>query len=176
MNRFAHGVAAPPQRGVLRRSLGSVLVLALAGGAQLATAGPCNQVSYNPDLVEQASPGIHTSTFVDEVVLGMADSQVKGYVATLTNARGEIVVEIEQGQARTLCDPGGQRAFDVGTQTPWGSVSKLITTAAAARPRAGSIVSQRRRGSATAVRKRRWTSPKRSASTSGPQSALRLRI
>ncbi|MCB1629744.1 MAG: beta-lactamase family protein, partial [Xanthomonadales bacterium] len=131
MNRFAHGVAAPPQRGVLRRSLGSVLVLALAGGAQLATAGPCNQVSYNPDLVEQASPGIHTSTFVDEVVLGMADSQVKGYVATLTNARGEIVVEIEQGQARTLCDPGGQRAFDVGTQTPWGSVSKLITTAAA---------------------------------------------
>ena len=96
----------------------------------VAAAGPCNLVVYDPSFTEQTSPGIHVPTFVDEVIVGMVEPDVKGYAATLTDRFGRRVATIQNGLARTSCDEGGERAFDANSKTPWGSVGKLITTAA----------------------------------------------
>ncbi len=131
MNTHESKKAAPAPPARARAQTARWFAVALSMSSAAAVAAPCNSVAYNPQFTEAASPGVDTRTFVDQLVLAMAPSNVKGYVATLTNARGEIVAEVEQGYARTACDPGGERTFTTATQTPWGSVSKLLTTATA---------------------------------------------
>ncbi len=124
--------AAPPGTdGRHRRALAPIagVTLALLALASSASANPCTSVTYDPDFSEINSPGVDAKVFVEEIIQNMADSNVKGYVATLTDRYGRTVAEIEQGLARTSCDAGGQRTFDTATKTPWGSVSKLLTTA-----------------------------------------------
>ncbi len=131
MNSIPRRAAAAPPRHRPVRAARCLLGLSLAVAATASVAGPCNISPLNTQFVEKASPGIYTPAFIDYMATNMAFSNVKGYVLTLTNREGDTVARITQGLARTSCDPGGQRNFTASTETPWGSVSKLITTAAA---------------------------------------------
>ncbi len=108
-----------------------LLALAMASATSSAFALPCNQVPVNPAITTGASSAIDLERYAEEVAIRMSLANDKGWAATLTDADGEMIASVTQGLARTACDPGGERAFTVNTETPWGSVSKLITTVAA---------------------------------------------
>lgn len=103
----------------------------ISGVPLLAHAYPCNSEVNNLNIKFDKSPGLDVEQFVETVVDGMSNSQVKGYALNIYNKWGSSVGSATKGLARTQCDVGGQQAFTLNTETPWGSVSKLITTAAA---------------------------------------------
>lgn len=110
-----------------------IFVVSLVGltGVPTVVAAPCNAPVNNDVVVAEKAPGLDTQTFVDQVSEGMDQSNVKGFALNVFNRWGQSVASITHGLARTACDPDGERAFSLNTETPWGSVSKLLTTAAA---------------------------------------------
>lgn len=110
-----------------------LLVIALFGFSmvQASIAAPCNVPVNNDVVVAEKAPGLNAQLLVSRVSEGMSQSDVKGYALNVFNRWGQSVASITHGLARTACDPDGERAFTLNTETPWGSVSKLLTTAAA---------------------------------------------
>lgn len=100
-------------------------------GIQTSVAAPCNSAVNNDVIVADKAPGLDTREFVDAVAAGMNQSEVKGFAMNVFNRWGQSVASVTHGLARTSCDQDGERAFTLNTETPWGSVSKLLTTAAA---------------------------------------------
>lgn len=113
--------------GLLIFLLGLGLLMAWPKAAQ---AFPCNAQPTVVTSFQNNTPGIDTKLFVDALTADLSGLGVKGYVATLRDRYGEEVANVRMGLARTACDPGGQINFSSMTETPWGSVSKLLTTAA----------------------------------------------
>lgn len=117
----------------LTRSHATALATLCAVASTTALALPCNSVPFNPTIATAADAGIDTQVFAEEVAAAMGAASEKGWTATLSDAQGRVIASVGQGLARTACDPGGERAFTPETETPWGSVSKILTTAAALR-------------------------------------------
>lgn len=88
---------------------------------------------YSPSSTTARAAGMDTARFAQLLEDSLYWFPNKGWAATLRNANGQVVASINQGLARTACDPNGAQAFNTSTETPWGSVSKLMTTAAALR-------------------------------------------
>lgn len=130
MSRQDHtGATCPGSSRSSRLARQTVLCLGLAllVAAPLSSfAASCTVPVINPKRTWTPSPGIDTLAFVNNAV----SNDYKGYVVTLTDRYGRLVGKVEDGLARTACDPGGERAFNVSTETPWGSNSKIITAAA----------------------------------------------
>lgn len=76
------------------------------------------------------SPDINTQAFVDTVLNTIGDDMM-GYVVLLQSKQGQIIGEINYGFARTPCESKGKQPFTHNTTVTWGSVTKLITAAAA---------------------------------------------
>jgi CubicO group peptidase (beta-lactamase class C family) len=53
-----------------------------------------------------------------------------GYVVLLQGSAGTIIAEANYGYARTPCEAAGAQPYTRETQTAWGSVTKMLTTAA----------------------------------------------
>lgn len=117
----------------LRRSYATALASLCLITSAPSWALPCNAVPFNPTITTTADAGIDTALYAELVASAMGEGHNKGWSSTLSDAEGHVIASINQGLARTACDPGGERTFNASTETPWGSVSKILTTAAALR-------------------------------------------
>ncbi|MCO7225496.1 serine hydrolase [Pleionea sp. CnH1-48] len=115
------------------QAMGTLFFTALGALTPLSEslAAACNVKVNNDVKVAQKAPGFDSNVMVDEVAAAMQQSNVKGYALNVFNRWGESVASVTHGLARTQCDNDGERTFSLNTETPWGSVSKLLTTAAA---------------------------------------------
>lgn len=71
---------------------------------------------------------IDTAGFINDVVNDLDDDYM-GYSAILVGKKGRIIADAKYGYARTPCEAEGVRNFNHNTQTAWGSVTKVLTTA-----------------------------------------------
>lgn len=69
-----------------------------------------------------------TAGFINNVVNDL-DDEYMGYSAILIGKNGKIIADAKYGYARTPCEADGVRNFNHNTQTAWGSVTKVLTTA-----------------------------------------------
>ncbi|MCA9618416.1 MAG: beta-lactamase family protein [Myxococcales bacterium] len=89
----------------------------------------CTLPSTRPLSVDSlARSGIDTADFISDVVADLDDDYM-GYSAILIGTNGAEIATAKYGWARTRCEPEGERVFNHNTQTAWGSVTKVLTTA-----------------------------------------------
>lgn len=93
----------------------------------------CGTPIYNPTAVTGRASAMDTEVFASALIAILGETPNKGWSATLRNKENLQVATVNHGLARTACDEDGAQAFTSATETPWGSVSKLITTASALR-------------------------------------------
>lgn len=77
----------------------------------------------------QPQDAFDTAAFINSAVRDLGDG-LMGYVVVLRGKAGKIVAEANYGYARTPCEEAGVQPFTRDTQTAWGSVTKMFTTAA----------------------------------------------
>ena len=84
-----------------------------------------------PPFEKSSKPrdGFDTAAFIDSVVADLG-SAVRGYAVFLRGKAATIIAKATYGYARTPSEERGVQPFNGRTQTAWGSVTKMITTAA----------------------------------------------
>ncbi|MEO1352066.1 MAG: serine hydrolase domain-containing protein [Cyanobacteria bacterium J06635_15] len=111
---------------------------------EAATRSPASVCNTTTLAVKQffPDPKVDTEYFINQVqtLIGHAP-EVKGLTVALANPNGDIIATLEKGYARTACDADGEQYFTVDTIHQWGSVSKLITTAAVLKALEASLLS-----------------------------------
>lgn len=106
--------------------LAAVLTTALAPAAQAA----CELPGRRPfEKSSKPRSGFDTAAFVDSAVADLGQG-LMGYAVLLQGKAGNVIGQANYGYARTPCEEGGVQPFTPRTQTAWGSVTKMITTAA----------------------------------------------
>ncbi|MEM1034633.1 MAG: serine hydrolase domain-containing protein, partial [Myxococcota bacterium] len=89
----------------------------------------CSLSTRRPLTVDSTPrSGLDTAGFIADVVAQLDDDYM-GYSAMLIGKAGVEVASAKYGWARTRCEPSGERNFNHNTQTAWGSVTKVLTTA-----------------------------------------------
>lgn len=108
------------------------LVIALSFAAKLASAGPTS-CAFDPadhqEYAQTPTAGFDTGLFLAKLKRKLT-GKVMGYSMILTNASGEMLVEVGYGYAQNPCEKAGAVPFTTNTKARWGSVSKMITAAA----------------------------------------------
>lgn len=109
-------------------------VLSLGVGCFLACALPslaCDLPENRPShLSFEPAAGFDTEKFAKRVRRELGDGFM-GYAVSLRDVGGDLIAQINDGYARTPCEPGGEQRFNGKTQSPIGSVSKAFTAALA---------------------------------------------
>ncbi len=100
-------------------------------GSPDAFAFPCNAVPANVHTQQVSHADVDLQQIIDDVVPGLQAHNLKGFAITLHDRSSRELLNLRGGLARTQCDADGQINFYTSTETPLGSVSKLITTLAA---------------------------------------------
>jgi CubicO group peptidase (beta-lactamase class C family) len=91
----------------------------------------CSLASARPLTIESLPrDSIDTAKFVANVVNDLGDDYM-GYSAMLIGRGGTTIAAAKYGWARTACEAEGELRFNHNTQTAWGSVTKVLTTALA---------------------------------------------
>ncbi len=110
-------------------------LLLLIGHVDIAVASTDCSIAFNPSdhgsqfLRAQSLTAFNGSRYI-KAVRGALDGEVMGYALSLRNTRGEEAITVEHGLARIPCEVAGGQDFTTRTVTGWGSVSKVISTAA----------------------------------------------
>lgn len=113
------------------RSLFTAAVLAtLTLPLPLAAVRACTLPAERPHHQRtQTVDGLATDIFLREIADRIGDD-VMGYGVILRAPSGRIVAWMTHGWAQSPCETTGGRRFRLDTVTPWGSVTKMVTTAA----------------------------------------------
>ncbi|MEM9046531.1 MAG: serine hydrolase [Pseudomonadota bacterium] len=115
----------------MRNHLRSLYRIAAASVVMATTSAlACEVPSTRPlDVLAEDRARFDTGAFTASIVDDL-DRAVMGYAAVLRSKSGRIIASVEYGYARNPCESAGEQNFSINTQAAWGSVTKMITTAA----------------------------------------------
>jgi len=106
----------------------SLTIITVPASAQTRSSDTAGRIPYQAKF--EAVPGFNTRLFNNTVARTLGSGQM-GYVMVLRDRTGKIVAEINYGYARRPGEATGALSFTRDTTVTWGSVTKMITAAAA---------------------------------------------